>query len=177
MFNSHWQQLYKTLGFAKLTSNFNQCFFSKWMWASFKDTWKMRPNQATNSCCPYQLTGNGSTCRIMKWSDMDRQMAPINHMFLQGGMRKRDWFSDTLKIAKVKITASRQFVSPRLLLTSAQRTTDMIQMKNAEGAKQIRGGRFNATSLVREVESNQAWHRNLLFSAIGWNIFEMTEKN
>jgi len=29
MFNSHWQQLYKTLGFAKLTSNFNQCFFFK----------------------------------------------------------------------------------------------------------------------------------------------------
>jgi hypothetical protein len=28
---------------------------------------------------------------------MERQMAPSSHTFSQGGMRIRDWFSDTLE--------------------------------------------------------------------------------
>lgn len=34
---------------------------------------------------------------MRKWRDMERQMAPSSHTFSQGGIRSRDWFSDTLR--------------------------------------------------------------------------------
>lgn len=42
------------------------------------------------------LTGSGSTYRMRKCKAMDRQMAPTSHGFDQGGIFKRDWFSDRL---------------------------------------------------------------------------------
>ena len=34
--------------------------------------------------------------RMMKSKDMERQMEPINQMFIQGGIQASDWFSDRL---------------------------------------------------------------------------------
>lgn len=42
------------------------------------------------------LTGSGSTYRMRKCKAMDRQIAPTSHGFDEGGIFKRDWFSDRL---------------------------------------------------------------------------------
>lgn len=34
---------------------------------------------------------------MRKWRDMERQMEPTSQMFTQGGIRRRDWFSDRLQ--------------------------------------------------------------------------------
>lgn len=36
---------------------------------------------------------------MRKWRDMERQMEPSSQMFTQGGIRRRDWFSDRLQRA------------------------------------------------------------------------------
>lgn len=36
---------------------------------------------------------------MRKWRDMERQMEPSSQMFTQGGIRRRDWFSDRLRVA------------------------------------------------------------------------------
>lgn len=33
---------------------------------------------------------------MRKWRDMERPMEPTSQMFTQGGIRRRDWFSDRL---------------------------------------------------------------------------------
>lgn len=54
----------------------------------------MRPN--CRGVVATTLTGSGSTYRMRKCRDMDRQMAPRSHTFSQGGILSRDWFSDRL---------------------------------------------------------------------------------
>lgn len=43
-----------------------------------------------------RLTERKSTSRIMKCSDMESVIAPINHLLHQGGITTRDWFSEML---------------------------------------------------------------------------------
>ena len=49
----------------------------------------------------WKIVDRMSTYRMTKCNDIDNAIAPINHMFVHGGMTRSDWFSDRLQCALV----------------------------------------------------------------------------